>query len=181
LRCGPTDSQLGRIFEMRREILLLRKNIIPVRDLLNKVQVEGTAFQENTKVYLKDLSDHVVQVTESLWLSMEISNVLIDTYHSMQNQRMNAVMKTLTMISTVFLPLNFIAGVYGMNFKHMPELEWIHGYPMALAMMFLVSLLMVIFFIHKGWLWEARWHRLGRFDWLPFVESQEQKQSTQDS
>lgn len=158
LRCGPVDVHLGKIFEIRREILLLRKNIVPVRDLLNKVQVEGTVFQDNTLIYLKDLSDHIVQVTESLNLSMDMSNVMIDTYHSMQNQRMNAVMKTLTMISTIFLPLNFIAGVYGMNFQFMPELTWHYGYPIALSAMAIVAFLFVLFFIRKGWLWENRFH-----------------------
>jgi magnesium transporter len=171
LRCGPADSQLGRIFEIRREILLLRKSITPVRDLLNKVQVEGSVFQENTKIFLKDLSDHIVQVTESLSLSMEISNVLIDTYHSMQNQRMNAVMKTLTMISTIFLPLNFIAGVYGMNFHHMPELEFEFAYPIVLGSMALVAILMFGFFVYRGWIWEERSRRFRKFDWLPFIDA----------
>ena len=154
LRCGPRDQHLGRIFELRREILFLRKNIMPVRDLLNKVQVEGSVFQENTRIYLKDLADHVVQVTDSLNLSVEMANVLIDTYHSMQNQRLNAIMKTLTMISTVFLPLNFIAGIYGMNFHHMPELDWVYGYPLAIGAMVMVALLMIAFFVRKGWLLE---------------------------
>ena len=156
LRCGPQDQHLGKSFEIRREILLLRKNIMPVRDLLNKVQVEGAVFQENTRVYLKDLTDHIAQVVDFLNLSMDMAKVLIDTYHSMQNQRMNAVMKTLTMISTVFLPLNFIAGVYGMNFDHMPELKWEYGYFMALSAMALVVIWMVYFFVRKGWLLQSR-------------------------
>ncbi len=156
LQTGPQDPLLKRTFELRREILILRKNIMPVRDLFNKALVAGTVFQEKTQIYLKDLSDHIIQVTESLALSMEMSNVLIDTYHSMQNQRLNQVMKTLTMISTIFLPLNFIAGVYGMNFSHMPELQWVHGYPMALSAMALVAVLMLIFFTKKGWLGGSR-------------------------
>ena len=154
LRAGPRDNHLSQIFELRRVILFLRKNILPVRDLLNKVQVEGPVFQENTKIYLNDLSDHITQVTESLNLSMEMSGVLIDTYHSMQNQRLNAIMKTLTIISTIFLPLNFIAGVYGMNFQHMPELAWKFGYPAALFAMFMVVTSMLLFFYRKGWLFE---------------------------
>lgn len=155
LRNGPRDGHLAQIFELRREILFLRKNILPVRELLNKVNVEGGVFQANTKIYLKDLSDHILQVADALALSMDMSGVLIDTYHSMQNQRLNAVMKTLTMISTIFLPLNFIAGIYGMNFKHMPELEWTYGYPAALGAMVLVLAFMIVFFIQKGWLFEA--------------------------
>lgn len=153
---GANDELLGQTFALRREILLLRKSIFPVRDVLNKVQVAGHVFQENTLVYVKDISDHILQVVDSLNLSMEMSNVLIDTYHSMQNQRLNAVMKTLTMISTIFLPLNFIAGIYGMNFEHMPETKWVYGYPLAVGAMALVGALMIAFFIHKGWLWQKR-------------------------
>ena len=159
LRSGPRDEHLAQVFELRREILFLRKNILPVRELLNKVNVEGGVFQENTKIFLKDLSDHILQVADSLALSMEMSGVYIDTYHSMQNQRLNAIMKTLTMISTIFLPLNFIAGVYGMNFKHMPELEWEFGYPAAIVAMILVLAIMLFFFTKKGWILENVHHR----------------------
>lgn len=154
LRKGPRDSHLAQIYALKREILWLRKTIFPVRDLLNKVQVEQSVFQENTRIYLRDLSDHVSQVTDSLSLSMEMISVLVDTWHSLTNQKMNAIMKTLTMISTVFLPLNFIAGVYGMNFAHMPELQYEHGYYVVVGAMFLVAFGIIGFFVFKGWLWE---------------------------
>jgi magnesium transporter len=153
---GPRDSHLTRIYQIKREILWLRKTIYPVRDLLSKVQVEESVFQENTKLYLRDLSQHITQVTDSLSLSMEMIAVLVDTWHSLTNQKMNAIMKTLTMISTVFLPLNFIAGVYGMNFRFMPELESELGYPLVLAAMGAVGLVIIGFFISQGWLWEKR-------------------------
>lgn len=154
MRLGPRDSHLARIYQLKREILWLRKNIFPVRDLLSKVQVEQSVFQDNTRIYLRDLSDHVTQVTDSLSLSMEMVSVLVDTWHSLTNQKMNAIMKTLTMISTVFLPLNFIAGVYGMNFRYMPELSHPHGYEAVLFSMLLVAVGIVGFFIMRGWLWE---------------------------
>lgn len=153
---GPRDSHLTRIYQIKREILWLRKTIYPVRDLLSKVQVEESVFQENTKLYLRDLSQHITQVTDSLSLSMEMIAVLVDTWHSLTNQKMNAIMKTLTMISTVFLPLNFIAGVYGMNFRFMPELESKLGYPLVLTAMGAVGLVIIGFFISQGWLWEKR-------------------------
>jgi magnesium transporter len=87
---------------------------------------------------------------------MEMIAVLVDTWHSLTNQKMNAIMKTLTMISTVFLPLNFIAGVYGMNFRFMPELEKEYGYPLVLAAMGAVGLVIIGFFISQGWLWAKR-------------------------
>ncbi len=153
---GPRDSHLARIYQIKREILWLRKTIYPVRDLLSKVQVEESVFHENTKLYLRDLSQHITQVTDSLALSMEMIAVLVDTWHSLTNQKMNAIMKTLTMISTVFLPLNFIAGVYGMNFRFMPELENEYGYPLVLLAMGAVALTILLFFISRGWLWERR-------------------------
>lgn len=156
MRRGPRDSHLARIYQLKREILWLRKTIFPVRDLLSKVHVEESVFQDNTKIYLRDLSDHVTQVTDSLSLSMEMVSVLVDTYHSLTNQKMNAIMKTLTMISTIFLPLNFIAGVYGMNFHNMPELSHPYGYQGALVAMAIVAILIVSFFISRGWLWERR-------------------------
>lgn len=156
MRRGPQDSHLARIYELKREILWLRKTIFPVRDLLSKVKVEESVFQDNTKIYLRDLSDHVTQVTDSLSLSMEMVSVLMDTWHSLTNQKMNAIMKTLTMISTIFLPLNFIAGVYGMNFKNMPELDHPFGYIGALMAMLVVAISIVTFFIARGWLWERR-------------------------
>lgn len=171
LRGGPRDAHLAKLFDIRRESLFLRKNIMPVRDLLNKVNVEGKVFQENTKIYLRDLSDHIQQVTDALNLAMEMTTVLIETYHSMQNQKLNAVMKTLTIISTIFLPLNFIAGVYGMNFKYMPELEFRYGYLMALGIMLGVAIFMIGFFIRKGWLLE----NIRRNDFLPWGEEGEEK------
>lgn len=154
MRTGPRDSHLARIYQLKREILWLRKTIFPVRDLLSKVQVEESVFQENTKIYLRDLSDHVTQVTDSLSLSMEMISVLVDTWHSLTNQKMNAIMKTLTMISTIFLPLNFIAGIYGMNFQNMPEISHPWGYPGVLIFMAIVAISSLSFFISRGWLWE---------------------------
>ena len=154
MRLQARDSHLARIYQLKREILWLRKTIFPVRDLLSKVQVEQSVFQDNTKIYLRDLSDHVTQVTDSLTLSMEMVSVLVDNWHSLNNQKMNAIMKTLTMISTVFLPLNFIAGVYGMNFQNMPELTHPNGYRAVLAVMAVVAVSILGFFIARGWLWE---------------------------
>jgi magnesium transporter len=156
MRFGPRDEHLTRIYELKREILFFRKAIYPVRDLLSKAQVEGSVFQENTRIYLKDLNDHITQVTESVALCTEMVAVLLESYHSMMNQRMNAIMKTLTMISTVFLPLNFIAGIYGMNFHHMPELEWEYAYPLVLFIMMVVAIIMLWVFSRRGWIFESR-------------------------
>jgi len=156
LKQGVRNDHLERIYDLKREILFLRKNILPVRDMINKIQVEGTVFAENSRIYITDLFDHIQQVAESISIYTELSGVLLETYHAQMNLRMNQIFKVLTMFSTIFLPLNFIAGVYGMNFTHMPELNHRLGYPMVLGLMAIVALLMVTWFIWSGWLFENR-------------------------
>ncbi len=156
LRQGVRGDHVERIYELKREILFLRKNIIPVRDMINKIQVEGAVFAENSRIYITDLFDHVQQAVESISIYTELTNALLESYHSMQNLKMNHIFKVLTMISTVFLPLNFIAGIYGMNFEHMPELKMAQAYPAVLIIMALVALGMVSWFIWAGWLFENR-------------------------
>lgn len=158
LRQGVRDDHIERIYDLKRDILFLRKNILPVREMINKIQVEGSAFAENSRLYLTDLFDHVQQVTENIAIYTELTSVLLDTYHSAMNLRMNQIFKVLTMISTVFLPLNFIAGVYGMNFEHMPELHKPWAYPVVLTVMLLVALLMLTWFVWNGWLFAKRFH-----------------------
>lgn len=159
LRQGARNNHLERIYDLKREILFLRKNIFPVRDLVNKVQVEGSVFAENSRLYITDLSDHIQQVAETVAIYTELSTVLLDTYHAQMNLRMNQIFKVLTMFSTIFLPLNFIAGIYGMNFEHMPELRRPEAYPIVLAVMLAMGLGMLGWFTWKGWLFE---NRLGR-------------------
>ncbi len=156
LRLGARNDHIERIHELRREILFLRKNVLPVRDMMSKIQVEGSVFAENSRIYLTDLNDHIQQVADGISIYTELSSVLLETYHSQMNYKMNQIFKVLTMFSTIFLPLNFIAGVYGMNFKHMPELEHANGYPMVLGLMLVVAALMVTWFIWSGWLFDKR-------------------------
>lgn len=154
LRYEARRDHVERIHELRREILFLRKNVLPVRDMISKIQVEGTVFAENSRIYITDVSDHIQQVADSISIYTELSGVLLETYHSQSNMKMNQVMKVLTMFSTVFLPLNFIAGVYGMNFEIMPELKHEWGYPAVLSSMLIIAVLMFGWFIWAGWLFE---------------------------
>ncbi|MCM2281316.1 MAG: magnesium/cobalt transporter CorA [Bdellovibrionaceae bacterium] len=159
LRLGAREGHLERIYDIKREVLFLRKNIFPVRDMVNKIQVEGSVFAENSRIYITDLYDHIQQVAESIAIYTELSTVLLDTYHAQMNLRMNQIFKVLTMFSTIFLPLNFIAGIYGMNFEYMPELHSRQAYPIVLGTMFLIAFGMLGWFVWKGWLFE---NRLGR-------------------
>ena len=156
LRTGARQDHIERIHDLRREMLFLRKTILPVRDMVSKIQVEGSVFAENSRMYLTDLFDHIQQVADGISIYTELSSVLLETYHSQMNLKMNQIFKVLTMFSTIFLPLNFIAGIYGMNFEFMPELHKEWGYPVVLAVMAVVAILMVSWFIWAGWLFEKR-------------------------
>ena len=109
-------------------------------------------INNSTLVYFRDTLDHLVQVNEGLDLTRESVISLLDTSLSTVSNRMNEVMKVLTIIATIFIPLTFIAGVYGMNFKYMPELEWEYGYPLVWVIMLVVGILLGIFFKKKKWL-----------------------------
>jgi len=105
-----------------------------------------------TRVFMRDCADHLRQACDLVDSYRDIATGLMDLYLSMMSQRMNEVMKVLTIIATIFIPLTFIAGVYGMNFRHMPELEWEIGYPFVLALMLVISIAMLFYFRRKSWL-----------------------------
>jgi magnesium transporter len=138
---------------------LLRRAIWPLRDAISELRSESSKFiTEATRVYLRDCYDHAVQLIDLLESYRDIAGDVRDFYLSSISNRMNDIMKTLTVISTIFLPLSFIAGVWGMNFNpeasrwNMPELNWAFGYPLALVLMIVVAIGMVVFFKRRGWL-----------------------------
>lgn len=150
------DSDYPNIIEevhhFRTEMIYLRKSIWPVRELIVGLsRSESPLICEEMHVFLRDLHDHTVQVIETIETYREVMSGLFDMHLSLQGNRMNEVMKVLTMISTIFIPLTFVAGVYGMNFKYMPELEKPWGYPLAMAIMLSSGLAMLTYFRHKRW------------------------------
>jgi magnesium transporter len=157
---SATNSKtIADIHQAKRDLLTLRRALWPLREAVNSLMREKTSlFSEETHVYLRDCYDHSVQIIDMLETYRETASGLLDVYLSSLSNRMNGIMKVLTMIATIFMPLSFIAGVYGMNFNpakspwNMPELEWYWGYPYALGLMFLVVAGMLIFFRRKGWL-----------------------------
>ncbi len=138
---------------LRREALYLRKAIWPARELLGTLSRvdDHDLISDGTQVYLRDVYDHVLQVTETIEVQREILQSMLETYHSALANRMNEIMKVLAIISTIFIPLSFIAGVYGMNFEHMPELHHWMGYPAVLLVMAAVFAGFVVYFKRKGW------------------------------
>lgn len=144
---------LETIYDLKREMLYFRRSISPLKEIINKLQKEEETeiMQESTTIYLKDLFDHIVQVNDTIDTYREMLASFIDFYMMLNSNAMNEVVKTLTIISTIFIPLTFIVGVYGMNFKNMPEIEWKYGYFTVLTGMALLTLTMLCCFKRKNW------------------------------
>lgn len=154
----PSPPVLHGVHQIKRDLLILRRAAWPERDLISSLQREEShLIAPETRVFLRDCYDHTVQVIDIIETYRDLVTGLQDVYLSSMSNRLNEVMKVLTIISTIFIPLNFIAGVYGMNFRpeasplNMPELNWYFGYPFALGMMATVAMLLVLYFRRKRW------------------------------
>jgi magnesium transporter len=148
----PGQETLGRIHHFRNETLMLRKLVRPLRDMLGiLLREEIDLIHESTYPYLRDLYDHVARIMDTVETLRETLANLHDLYLSSVSQHMNEVMKTLTIIATIFIPLTFIAGVYGMNFEYMPELKWKWGYAAVWLLMLACFAGMMGFFKRKKW------------------------------
>ena len=141
------------IHRHKRNILFMRKSLWPLRDVVNALKSEATDLvQASTDVYIRDVNDHTIQVLDAIELLRDTISGLIDLNMSSASNRMNEVMKVLTLIATIFIPLTFIAGIYGMNFEYMPELGWQWGYFGALGVMAVLGFFMVWYFKSRKWL-----------------------------
>lgn len=148
----PTRETLNKIHQVRRELLSLRRSIWPQREALNKlIRDKSTLISPDVQIYLRDCYDHVIQLLDMVETYRELTSSLMDVYLSSVSNRMNEIMKILTVISTIFIPLTFIVGVYGMNFKNMPELSWRWGYPLVWMVMTAIAAGLVYFFWRRGW------------------------------
>ena len=144
---------LQRIHGLKNDLVFLRRSLWPLREMLARLYRDPLPpIKQDTRPFLRDVHDHTIRVIEILESFQEILSGLMDIYMSSISNRMNNIMKVLTIIATIFIPLTFIAGVYGMNFQHMPELAWRWSYPAVLGVMVLVLVGMLIFFKHKKWL-----------------------------
>jgi len=153
LVASPSPEILNRIHHLKREMLLLRKAIWPLREVLSSLSRNDLAFvSDSTRVYLRDVYDHIVHALDTVETLRDLLTGMIDLYLSSASNRMNEVMKMLTIIATLFMPLTFIAGVYGMNFEYMPELGQRWGYPGVLVVMLLVVAGLLYYFRRKSWL-----------------------------
>ncbi|HEY9762997.1 MAG TPA: magnesium/cobalt transporter CorA [Trichocoleus sp.] len=154
----PTAQTLAKIHQIKRELLAMRRSIWPQRDAIAALlRDDCPLISAEVRVYLRDCYDHTVQILDMVETYRELASSLMDVYLSSASNRMNEVMKTLTIISTIFIPLTFIAGIYGMNFNpeaspfNMPELNWYWGYPMVWALMLVIAAALVYYFKRRGW------------------------------
>lgn len=153
----PSSATLHQIHRIKRDLLTLRRIAWPQRDLLNALlRGDSELITAETKIFLRDCYDHITQVMDMLETYRELAAGMLDVYLSSLSNRMNEVMKVLTIISTIFIPLSFVAGVYGMNFSpvspyNMPELHWRYGYPYSLGLMLAVAVGLLYFFRRRGW------------------------------
>jgi magnesium transporter len=152
MRGNSVKKLIDEVFEVRSELLKLRRIVNSMRDLvyriLNSSHVEG--FQEG-KLYFTDIYDHLIKVADMIEANRDMTSDLRDSYLSVISNRMNTIMMILTVITSIFIPLTFIAGIYGMNFEYMPELKWRYGYFVVIGIMALIAFVMTLWFKLKGW------------------------------
>lgn len=149
----PTPEILQNIHALKREIIYFRKQVWPIREVLNVWQkTESPLMQEAHKVFISDVYDHTIQVIDTIESFRDIIAGMMDLYLSTVSNRMNEVMKVLTIMATIFIPLTFVAGIYGMNFKFMPELEWKWSYPVLWILLIGIFVSMLFYFKRKKWL-----------------------------
>ena len=149
----PTPETLQTIHQLKRELIFLRKAVWPLREVIGGLERgELVLIKETTRIYLRDVYDHTIQVIDTIETFRDMISGMLDIYLSSVSNRLNSVMKVLTIIATIFMPLTFVAGIYGMNFKFMPELEWRWGYPMVWVLVVVIGVFMLIYFKKKRWL-----------------------------
>ncbi len=149
----PTPDTLQALHDLRRQMIFMRKAVWPLREVVGGLERGGSRLvKDSTHVYLRDVYDHTVQVMDAVETLRDMLSGMLDIYLSSISNRMNEVMKVLTVFASIFIPLTFIAGVYGMNFAHMPELSWWWAYPSLWVVMVAIAVTMLVYFRRKRWL-----------------------------
>ncbi|RLQ97079.1 magnesium/cobalt transporter CorA [Falsibacillus albus] len=147
------NELMDKLFDIRHEMSKLRRSLLPMRDLLYRIlHSDRMSFLKDQQLYFQDVYDHLIKLVEMLESYREFSADVRDSYLSINSDKMNNIMMTLTVITTIFMPLTFIAGLYGMNFQYMPELRWKYSYFVVLGIMFLIAAMMFMMFVKIGWL-----------------------------
>ncbi len=153
LLINPATKTLKRIQGIKRELIYVRRSISPLRELLSSIlRNESHLIEEKTQIYFRDVYDHVLRISETIELQRDMVYGLMDMYQTSISNKMNEVMKVLTVFASIFIPLTFIAGVYGMNFEYMPELKWRLAYPILWVVFITVAIGLLAYFRRKKWL-----------------------------
>ncbi len=156
LIANPEPKTLKNLHDLKRQSIALRKSVWPLREVVSRLErLESKLIDKTTSIYLRDVYDHTIQVIDSIETFREMLAGMLDIYLSSVSNRMNEVMKVLTIIATIFIPLTFVAGIYGMNFAHMPELVSPWGYPLVLLTMLSIAIVMLFFFRKKKWILQS--------------------------
>jgi magnesium transporter len=149
---NPSAQEFQRIQQLKKELIYLRKALYPLRDAISKIVKDEVGFIDSSNIrFFSDIYDHVVHLIDSLDTYKDLTSSLMDIHINTLNTRMNEIIKVLTIASTIFMPLTFIVGVYGMNFEFMPELHSRWGYPLVWGVMILITVAMIAYFKHKKW------------------------------
>jgi len=150
---NPALETLQSIHSLKREMIFLRKSVWPLREVINRLERwESPLINKSLDIYLRDMYDHTIQVIDSIETFRDMLSGLLDIYLSSVSNRMNEIMKVLTIIATIAIPLTVITGLYGMNFQFMPELQWQWSYPIVLLAMLTLGLLMIRYFRRRKWI-----------------------------
>lgn len=150
---NPTSETLQTLHDLKREMIFLRKSVWPLREVISRLEkAESPLINKSTFVYLRDVYDHTIQVMDAVDTYRDMLSGMLDIYLSSISNRMNEIMKVLTVIATIFIPLTFITGIYGMNFEFMPELGQPWGYLVVLSVMLAIALVMLVYFRRKKWI-----------------------------
>ncbi len=148
----PDQKTMLKLHSIRREILHLRRSVYPLRELLNRLdKIEDPIISPDTKIFIRDLYDHTIQVIETIEVFRDMASSMMDLFMNSQSNKMNSIMKVLTIVSTIFIPLTFIVGVYGMNFN-MPEIQYDWAYFVVWGAMVTIAVGMMFYFKKKGWI-----------------------------
>jgi len=149
---NPTQKTLKTIYDLKRNMLYMRKSTWPLREIISRLERgEISLISDSTRPYIRDIYDHIIQVIDTIETFRDMLSGMVDIYLSSMSHRLNEVMKILTIISTIFIPITFIASIYGMNFRFMPEISWRWGYLVVWAIILFIIIYMIIYFKRKKW------------------------------
>jgi|SRR5690554_61880 len=150
---NPDTLTLNKLHSVRRETLYLRRSVYPLREVIGRFEkLEEPYVLNDSRVFIRDLYDHTIQVIETIEVFRDMASGLLDLYMNSVSNKMNEIMKVLTIMASIFIPLTFMAGVYGMNFENMPELKWKYAYFFVVGIMVLLAILMLVYFKRKKWM-----------------------------